>query len=106
MVKKVDYTDRVENPTQVEDYEYLCVQICKTAYIFLVIHVRSWVTGTENVKSSRDQARYFQESQITLKTAVSANGWEGLSQNEASFMRDIFTNAQGLKKNSMLPWES
>lgn len=41
MVKKVDYTDRVENPTQVEDYEYLCVQICKTAYIFLVINVRS-----------------------------------------------------------------
>jgi len=31
MVKKVDYIDTVETPTQVEDYECLCVQICKTA---------------------------------------------------------------------------
>lgn len=59
MVKKVDYTDTVETPAQVEDYECLSVQIYKTAYIFLVINVRSWVTETENVKSSRDQASYF-----------------------------------------------
>lgn len=100
LIKQVELLlKRVEKPDwSCKLWVYLCTNVYN-CMIFFPITVRSWVIGTENVKSSRNQVSYFpgiitycQNSSIYYEV----RGFQSLRMKPVLWC--VFTNAQGLRK--------